>query len=182
MESRNPTPVADIGARLSAHEQRLRLLLCHLAGRAVRARVEDTAGETYDFEVFDVRLDNVVAEITSPAAGPSSEVVLPIEGSARVRAGSFVNYTLEWSSIDDPATWNLIENSVSPVTDGTLGVWDRTGLPTGEYTVRLVVDGTTQDSTTVKVTLDRELVSGWQCNAALATIRIAPPSGGNLRK
>jgi len=40
LDSSSQTPAADIGNRLSAHDQRLRLLLCHLAGRAVRSRIE----------------------------------------------------------------------------------------------------------------------------------------------
>ena len=43
------TPAPDAGERLSAHERRLRLLLAHLSGRAVRARVdlEDLLQEVY---------------------------------------------------------------------------------------------------------------------------------------
>ncbi|MEQ1893585.1 MAG: RNA polymerase sigma factor [Planctomycetota bacterium] len=48
MSAEPPAP-SDAGARLAAHERRLLLLLAHLAGRAVRARVElaDLAQEVY---------------------------------------------------------------------------------------------------------------------------------------
>lgn len=49
MSAEPPAPPSDPGARLAAHERRLLLLLAHLAGRAVRARVElaDLAQEVY---------------------------------------------------------------------------------------------------------------------------------------
>jgi RNA polymerase sigma factor (sigma-70 family) len=51
------SPSADPGERLSAHERRLRLLLAHLAGRAVRARVEldDLVQEVYVRALADPR-------------------------------------------------------------------------------------------------------------------------------
>ena len=49
MSEEPPAPPADPGLRLAAHERRLLLLLAHLAGRAVRARVElaDLAQEVF---------------------------------------------------------------------------------------------------------------------------------------
>jgi RNA polymerase sigma-70 factor (ECF subfamily) len=49
MSAEPAAPPSDPGARLAAHERRLLLLLAHLAGRAVRARVElaDLAQEVY---------------------------------------------------------------------------------------------------------------------------------------
>jgi len=64
LDSTTPTPAKDIGVRLAAKQQRLRLLLCHLAGRAVRARIE------LDDLVQEVFLRAVSSEASLPAPEP----------------------------------------------------------------------------------------------------------------
>jgi len=128
---------------------------------ALRLTVTDAAAKSYVFEVYDVNLDNVVSEIATPTPGPYNVTALQIVGSATVRAGVFSSYKIEWSSAATPTAWNLITTSTTPVTNGLLGVWDTSALPIGEYNLRLTVNGSTQDSVTVKLALDWELVSGW---------------------
>lgn len=67
MDSTPSTPITDIGTRLAAHQQRLRLLLCHLAGRAVRARIE---------------LDDLVQEVFLRAVTSASSLPDPEPGDA----------------------------------------------------------------------------------------------------
>jgi RNA polymerase sigma-70 factor (ECF subfamily) len=62
-----------LGERLAAHERRLRLLLAHLAGRAVRARVEP---------------DDLLQEVYLRALAPGSDV--PAEEAGEAALGRFL--------------------------------------------------------------------------------------------
>lgn len=51
----------------------------------------------------------------------------------------FESYALEYGEGYAPTTWTMIATSTTPITDGTLGSLDVTGLPEGTYMVRLQV-------------------------------------------
>jgi len=74
--------------------------------------------------------------IVSPIESDRIEGITPIAGSAT--SDEFESYRLEYRS-DADNEWTLISRSVVPVSDDTLGSWDTRGLPTGAYTLRLVV-------------------------------------------
>jgi RNA polymerase sigma-70 factor (ECF subfamily) len=85
-----PTPAphsrSDAGARLAAHAPRLRLLLAHLAGRAVRARVDldDLLQETYLRAWADrARLPGDEAALGRFLAGVARHVVVDVARALR---------------------------------------------------------------------------------------------------
>ena len=91
-----------------------------------------------------------IAHISSPSENAQLSVgQLLIRGTAR---GSYV---LEVGVGRDPQLWQQLARSSGSVNDGILGSWQTTGLPTGEYTLRLRVttsDGVPAD-TRIVVTL-----------------------------
>ncbi len=81
----------------------------------------------------------IVAAITGPDRGRTGEK-LSISGAAWIDTGpdcdsTFARYELCWGKNGD---WTLITKSVNPA-DGILGVWDTSGLPEGEYELRLQI-------------------------------------------
>jgi RNA polymerase sigma factor (sigma-70 family) len=83
---------SSVGPRLAAQERRLRLLLAHLAGRAVRARVE---------------LDDLVQEVhlralASPRGLPPPGGTGPAEATGAAQARG------DGGAQDDPALWRLL--------------------------------------------------------------------------
>jgi membrane carboxypeptidase/penicillin-binding protein PbpC len=80
--------------------------------------------------------DAAVARITQPAgSGAITTTQVFVSGTAR---GSYV---LEFGSGRDPTDWKPIVDGVADG-DGLLGVWITTGLPNGDYTLRLRVSTT----------------------------------------
>lgn len=79
------------------------------------------------------------AEIISPQTGTAVAGVVTIEGTADHPA--FLYYDLAFSYADNPTvTWfDLTDEVETRVRQGTLGLWDTTGLSPGTYQVRLRV-------------------------------------------
>jgi hypothetical protein len=90
----------------------------------------------------------MVLNLDGPAAvklGQTTE----IRGSAWIKTGPqspvvFQSYVLEVSP-DGRSQWETLRRSTSPVREGTLGMWQTAGLPSGRYRLRLTlyVDGDT---------------------------------------
>ena len=73
-----------------------------------------------------------------PRARPSA-AALPSPG--RANSADFQSYRLEYGVGASPTEWAVIYQSTTPVDNSTLAVWNTTGLPAGQYTLRLVVNG-----------------------------------------
>jgi hypothetical protein len=70
---------------------------------------------------------------------------VPVVGSAVVP--EFRRYTLEYARItrERELRWVRIGEPVTqPVTDGRLAVWQTSGLPSGDYLLRLTVEGASE--------------------------------------
>jgi hypothetical protein len=80
------------------------------------------------------------ASITGPAPLSCDCNPITITGTADAD-GSMASYTLEYST-SPTGPWNTIVTSTTPVTGGTLASWNTSGIPTGNYFVRLRVSNT----------------------------------------
>ncbi len=77
------------------------------------------------------------AKIKSPVDGVHIAGPTTISGVAQ--GTGFAQYVLEYGSGHLPTSWTLIQSSTTPVSNGTLGVFDPSALPDGPYTIRLTV-------------------------------------------
>ncbi|WMW25524.1 S8 family serine peptidase [Methanolobus sediminis] len=129
----------------------------------------NTDGIEYQFQVYDVEVDNFDAAINSPLILVSQGSV-DLIGDAQTKNGmAFSHYMLEWGEGSSPASYtsagiSMTNDGLQPVIDGKLGIWDTSGLTSGQvYTLRLSVVGesgvTSQCS--IQLTADSDLVSGW---------------------
>jgi subtilisin family serine protease len=75
------------------------------------------------------------AKIKSPVDGVHISSATTISGVAQ--GPGFAQYVLEYGSGHLPTSWTLIQSSTTPVSNGTLGVFDPSALPDGPYTIRL---------------------------------------------
>ncbi|RIK39794.1 MAG: penicillin-binding protein [Chloroflexi bacterium] len=89
-----------------------------------------------DGDVFDFASEVI---IRSPAEGEVLDGVVTVVGSANV--AEFGNYELQYGISHDPGAFSppIAGPFAAPVVDGTLGLWDTTGLGDGPHTLRLVV-------------------------------------------
>ncbi len=76
------------------------------------------------------------AKISSPMDGTLVKAPTTISGVAR--GAGFSRYTLEYGSGNTPSAWTLFQTGVTPVSGGTLGIFDDQ-VPDGTYTIRLTV-------------------------------------------
>lgn len=75
--------------------------------------------------------------ITSP--GVNTVVKGPVEIKGTANIPNFQFYKLEFGTGQEPREWSFILSGNAPIVGGTLGVWDTSPLPPGEYKLRLVV-------------------------------------------
>lgn len=82
------------------------------------------------------------AELTAPAANAQVNGMVEVTGTAV--ATNFQFYKLEFGTGENPTQWSVIgELHRAQVTNGTLGTWDTSSLPDGQYVLKLtVVDNT----------------------------------------
>lgn len=99
----------------------------HLQASTEEAPTEET-------EASDIPVD---VEIIAPGGGVY--LAGPITIGGRANSSHFVGYRLEFLPETYPSGWTLIYESTTPVLDGALGTWDASSLPSGEYTIRLIV-------------------------------------------
>jgi len=80
---------------------------------------------------------NENAAIFLPRSGQVVSGVLQILG--RATSPDFQGYLLEWGAGESPDSWTTIVNNPNDVQTGTIGAWNTSGLPDGDYTLRLTV-------------------------------------------
>ena len=98
-----------------------------------------------------------VAEITFPLDGQliqSSSI--DIQGTAS--DSNFDNYNLEYGEGIAPETWYPINNSTTPVSNGTLGTFDLSGLSGAYYTIRLSVNDNDDPINTATASIEFKLL------------------------
>jgi subtilisin family serine protease len=59
--------------------------------------------------------------------------------SGKANGSQFQKYVLEYGKGTAPTSWTTISTSTTPVSAGTLGVWDASKIADGDYTLRLSV-------------------------------------------
>lgn len=94
--------------------------------------------------------DDIPVLITSPtdAASVSGQVTI----TGRASSGSFQGYSLAYRQVaPEIGPLTTFATGSQPVVDGTLGVWDTTGLPTGQYTIQLLLVDTELETISVEV-------------------------------
>ena len=77
------------------------------------------------------------AAISSPVDSGVAKDVVAITGTAT--GPRFASFKLEWGAGTTPAAWHTVTSSATPVSNGSLGSWDATGLSGGIYELRLTV-------------------------------------------
>ena len=103
------------------------------------------------------------ADITAPAAGEflGGGAVVTVTGTAT--RGDFQDYAVQVGAGANPDRWTPVLTATTPVTAGTLALWD-TGAITeaGRYTLRLLVHGTDYiGSDAATVVVDPLYQAGW---------------------
>lgn len=97
-------------------------------------------GGLLSFNLLFAGADPPIAAITAPTDLACVCGEVDVVGTATAGNG-ILDRTLEYRESSD-ATWTPISIGNSPITDGTLGSWDTTGLPQGHYFLRLTVQNT----------------------------------------
>lgn len=100
------------------------------------------------------------ALITAPAAtGSLSASTVTVAGTAS--GPGFASYSVDFGAGPSPSTFTPIASSTTPVSAGTLAIWDVSAVPDGDYALR--VRATTSDGRTYEdrqpVTLDRVFIT-----------------------
>ena len=150
----------------------------------LRLSVYDTSGRRFDFQVYDVAVDNVDSVIAAPKAAVYGTVV-DVLGSARTLNGiAFGSYSLEYAEATAPNTWSsagitLSAGGLQPVLNGRMAGWDTSVLKNDtEYTLRLTVrsgDGLHVETAQVSVRSDKDVVPGWPKQLPLSNFDGADP-------
>jgi membrane carboxypeptidase/penicillin-binding protein PbpC len=92
------------------------------------------------------------AVIYSPGAGSRVSGVVLVNGYAY--SPGFQSFRLEYGSGPSPSSWVPISQSSSPVIGGSLGNWNTSNLPAGQYTLRLLVQDRQRGLLTASVTVN----------------------------
>ncbi len=84
--------------------------------------------------------DNPQATLSQPETEQTLQGVVEIRGTADI--DNFAFYKYEYRPVGADDVWQAISAGTDPVTEGELGTWDTSLVPTGEYELRLVVTDT----------------------------------------
>jgi len=87
--------------------------------------------------------------IASPFSNSRVEGITPIAGTAT--SDNFLSYVLQYQSDASPNSWTVISQADEEVTNGILGTWDTRSIPSGLYTLRLVVNDASAGQLTASV-------------------------------
>jgi len=119
-----------------------------------------TDGREFVCERFNITVDNLDLEITSPWQPLITAGLIQISGIIVPKSGLVISgYTLDYGVGDNPASFNRIASGSAPFT-GVLGTWDTKGFTDGtNYTLRLTASNGVETRRTVK--LDTMLVPGY---------------------
>ena len=91
------------------------------------------------------------AAILTPSAGANLTGAAQIVG--RASSADFKSYRVEYGQGISPRTYRRIFDSTRPVENGTLSLWDVSGLEPGIYTIRLTVTDEKRGDITSTVTV-----------------------------
>jgi len=91
---------------------------------------------------------SVIANIDIPKIKSEVKGIIEIIGTAK--GEQFQQYTVEYGRGTDPDSWILIKNSVVPVENNILGLWNTIKVDEGVYTVRVTL--TNNDTTYIDKT------------------------------
>lgn len=135
-----------------------------------RLTASTTDGKSYQFQVYDINVDNVDAEITLPALLIPKGTV-DIYGTAQTKNGlGFNSFMIDWQQTASLKWWAIgvtrENNGQSPVINNKLGTIDTiaAGFADGQtYSLRLtVVDSNNRNQQyIIPLILDQDLVPGW---------------------
>jgi hypothetical protein len=90
------------------------------------------------------------ATINSPIAGQAVQGSVVILGNTAL--DGFLTYEIDFSYSTDPThTWFLIQESTIPIKDGILAVWDTSTITDGDYSLRLVVNQTSDNQVEITI-------------------------------
>ena len=158
----------------SANQKLGTLNLASLGGDGlytVRLTATNSQGKTFQFQVFDLVLDNFKTQLTSPIFLSVQDTAVKIIGSAFSNGGKQLKgYTLEWGEGNSPTTWSnsgvtLVNGGLQAVNNGSLAIWNNSSLKTltTTYSLRLKVESVDgfSDVFTTNVTLDPDLAPNW---------------------
>jgi subtilisin family serine protease len=101
--------------------------------------------------------DVLQAKIQSPANNTHVKAATAISGLAQ--GSTFAQYVLDYGTGTSPATWITLQTSSTPVSGGTLGVFDPSTLAEGIYTIRLTAHDQTGRPFVDRITLVVDYVS-----------------------
>ncbi|MHC4608067.1 MAG: S8 family serine peptidase, partial [Planctomycetota bacterium] len=97
------------------------------------------------------------AVIHSPTHEQQVSGTFPITGTAAGASSGSVEWTVDYGSGPAPSAWTTLYSATGMCINSSLAHWDTTGLPLGEYTLRLTVTGysaTVEDYVTVELIAD----------------------------
>ncbi|MBI5099602.1 MAG: right-handed parallel beta-helix repeat-containing protein [Nitrospirae bacterium] len=138
---------------------------------------------TYTYQLFSTSLNDssqsapLIGDIIVNNIMPWADIIIPsnnqmignspfnIRGTAT--ADYFKNYTVEYGSGAEPSVWTLIGSYTTPVNNGTLAVWDPSGLTGGNYTIKLSVNDNYTNTVTTLVRVNFLNIN---------SLNISPPS------
>ena len=142
----------------------------------VRARDEvGNVDSTQAIAAFEVDATPPAPVIASPVFGEAVRDSISIQGTAS--DSRFEEYRVDVRSIGS-ASWGLLASSFSPVSEGTLGGWNTTLAPDGDYELRLSVSDTLGLTGTygVRVEVDNELPWAWETSP----VAVSASTGGDV--
>jgi len=135
-----------------------------------------SGGGLLDFNFMFIGADPPTASITSPSALGCVCGIVDVQGTADA-GGAPLTRTLEYQPVGG-ATWSQISSGTTPVTNGSLGMWDTAGLAQGHYVLRLTVQNSCGlvntavavvfldaafDTLTVNAPVNSSLIAGTTC-------------------
>jgi len=109
-------------------------------GNIIRLTVTDTLGKSYSYQVYDIKVDNINATISSPSPSLTlSQGSYQIFGTATVKSGlTFSKFTLQWQDIISQLPYTssgvtLANGGSVAVVNGQLGTWDIGSINYGPF-------------------------------------------------
>lgn len=83
---------------------------------------------------------NPLATLTTPESDETLSGTVDISGTANI--ANFAFYKYEFRIANSAGPWQAISAGTTPISDGPLGRWDTSLIPSGDYDFRLVVTDT----------------------------------------
>jgi subtilisin family serine protease len=138
-----------------------------------RITATNTLQNTYQFQIYNVQINNFVKQISEPSTYIPTHSVIDIIGSADGNIGlTFANYTLSYIQVNKSTGYStvltngitLMNGGLLPVRNGVLARWD-TSVLSPEFGYSLVLTIYSKEGKkgilTLPLVLDDKLVAGW---------------------